>query len=279
MKCNTSIICSIAVVVGLSLSASRSDPTIDSEAEVRHVLSKLGCIVQNNSISKQSHILGGIAMASYHFEIEGIGSSSATSNEAQGNFTISTNREWDKIRGVGRTGAKKWASESVARQYVLSKLREIAGNQPGSIVQFKYALDSQNSQGKVVLGVLEALFQFTFDGYPTVDRYCGYIVKLDPQDGKLISFRSGPRPPPRGSAGTPISVASARARASAVYPRANMAAMRAHLGWAVPPGGGNAVLTYVLQNSNSITAGAGAILVEAKQNGRVWYTGPSAGGA
>ena len=65
-----------------------------------------------------------------------------------------------------------------------------------------------------MLGVLEALFQFTFDGHPTVDRYCGYIVKLDPQDGKLLTFRSGPRPPPIGSAGTPISEASARARAS-----------------------------------------------------------------
>ena len=265
------------LVVAAAWTTFHEAKVLDSKADVMKVLSTFGCRIVDNSIDERSSTTARSSMKEYYFKIEGEGDAFAISNETHGNFSISTNREWDKIRGVGRTGAKKWANENAARQYVLSKLQQIAGNQPGSIVQFKYALDSPNSRGKVVLGILEALFQFKFNGHPTVDRYCGYIVKLDPQDGKLLSFRSGPRPPEIGGAGTPSSEASARARAEAVHPRANIASMRARLGWAVPPGGGNAVLTYVLQNSNSITAGSEAILVEVKQNGRVWDTGPSPG--
>jgi hypothetical protein len=179
------------------------------------------------------------------------------------------------VRGVGRTGAKKWATEAHAKQYLLDKVRALAGGQTGSLNGWTYTLDSIDANGRKVSGSLDATYDFTHSGHPMVDRFCGYKVKLDPQDGALASFRTGSRLPQFDPAFTPISEAAARARAASIgYRLTSSADVTAKLGWAVPDGATRATLAYYMKPKvRDETSGIG-YMIEAKQNGRHWSLGP-----
>jgi hypothetical protein len=257
------------------MGASTNHPRVDNESEIRRVLTVLGYTIKDNAITKVSHDFGGAVMMGYNFEIMGIGNAAADSNETHGTFIISTQREWDMVRGIGRTGAKKWANEAQAKQYLLSKLAELAAGQAGALSAWKYTLDSTDAQGRKVSGSLDSTYDFTFSGYPMVDRFCGYKVKLDPQDGALASFRKGSRPPQLDPPFTPFSEAAARARAASLgYRMTSSAETTAKLGWAVPTGATRATLAYYLKpTARDETSGHG-YMVEAKANGRHWTLGP-----
>ncbi len=250
-------------------------PLLDAKEEVTRILSLFGHSVNLQSATiRTSTTARGVTIDEISVNHPRLGTVFCLYNRSTGKVTISSSLEWDRKRGLRRTGDLRWANESEARGYVQFLCNQLRGPALGRMARFWYSVDVVENGRFRRPGRVGAEFEFLVYGYPVNDHFCGFNFSLDPQDGALYMFESNPKTPNVSAPAPPISEMEARDRLRSVrthLSQQDVLSREAVLGWATPTGESVPVLSYRFRsNERGRIMDRGDQFVEARVGGRVW---------
>lgn len=233
--------CVVVAIAAFVFSPNSTDPRV----EVCRILSALGYERSPADLREQVRPGSG----SFVVSLPGVGEALCVTGGATGRIVISTGRYVQNARGLGRTGARKWASQSAAQAYADAKATAIL--RTNSWLRRKVTL-SQDSPGSGGVGDVHRAGRLTaryvnlYSGYPFVDRFVGCTLMLDSQDGALVEYHGGCSPVPSREPlpSSHLTEQQAQDRIRTISPRATFGPNDHELGWAVPPGKTKAVLVH-----------------------------------